>query len=402
MKTDHPAAAPKPPGGPARFNRPRFLWPAGIALAVLFYAGLWVFADAWTHESTDDAFITGHIISVAPRVSGQVTQVLVNDNQLVSSNELLATLDPADYAMTHAQKVSAAEAQTANYQTALAALKVMSAKVVTAQATARESAADAAAAAATSARAQADFVRAQTLRQQNTISSQEFDVAKAAAAEAEANLNSARQKADADASQIEAAKAQLDAAQTAVGMALAQSHSAQKSADAAQLDLSYTKIYAPTAGRVTRKSVEAGDYVQAGQQLLFLVPADVWVVANFKESQLQDLAPGQPARVAIDALGGREFRAHVDSIQAGSGAPYSLLPPENATGNFVKVVQRVPVKIVFDEPLPADKVIGPGLSVMPSVQVVKFAAPAWAIALAAVVLAVAAVLIFRLLAERKA
>lgn len=385
----------------AKYNQPKYLWPAGIALAVLLFFGLWVLVNALTHESTDDAFIAGHIISLAPRVAGQVASVLVNDNQMVRSNELLLTLDPTDYAMTHSQKESAAEAQTANYRTLLAALEVMQAKVVTANATARESAADADAAAATATRAQADFVRARDLRKQNTISSQEFDVAQAAADEAEANLVSAKQKADADTSKVEEAKAQLGAAKSAVSMALAQANSAQKSADSAKLDLSYTKIYAPAAGRVTRKSVEAGDYVQVGQQLLFIVPEEVWVVANFKESQLQDMAPGQPAMVAIDALDGQTFRAHVDSIQAGSGAQYSLLPPENATGNFVKVVQRVPVKIVFDEPLPPGKVIGPGLSVVPSVQTSKLVLPAWVIAIVSVILAAMAAFVFRSVAARK-
>jgi membrane fusion protein (multidrug efflux system) len=132
-----------------------------------------------------------------------------------------------------------------------------------------------------------------------------------------------------------------------------------------------------------------------------IVPVDVWVVANFKESQLRKMKPGQPVRVEIDALGGRKFRAHVDSVQAGSGAAFSLLPPENATGNFVKVVQRVPVKIIFDEPLPADHTIGPGLSVTPSVQVSSFSLPDWVIGLLAVILAIAAVLGFKKFLNRK-
>jgi len=140
--------------------------------------------------------------------------------------------------------------------------------------------------------------------------------------------------------------------------------------------------------------------VQVGQALLSIVPTDVWVVANFKESQLTEMKPGQSVIVAIDALGGRKFRAHVDSIQAGSGAQFSLLPPENATGNYVKVVQRVPVKIVFEDSLPADKTIGPGLSVVPSVQVTANF-PEWAIALLAVVLAVATAFLFRFISKRK-
>ena len=183
-------------------------------------------------------------------------------------------------------------------------------------------------------------------------------------------------------------------------MALALFRQAQTAVQSAQLDLSYTKIFAPCDGRVTRKAVEPGNYVQVGQQLMSIVPTDVWVVANFKESQLKKMKPGQPAFVEIDALG-RSLRAHVDSVQAGSGAAFSLLPPENATGNYVKVVQRVPVKILFDEPLPADHTIGPGLSVAPSVRVSGFEIPGWAIALLAVVLAGGAAFVFRFVLRRK-
>jgi len=183
-------------------------------------------------------------------------------------------------------------------------------------------------------------------------------------------------------------------------MALAQYREAQTSVQSAQLDLSYTKLYAPADGRVTRKAVEPGDYVQIGQTLLSIVPTDVWVVANFKESQLKHMKPGQPARITIDALG-RTFAGHVDSVQAGSGARFSLLPPENATGNYVKVVQRVPVKIVFDEALPAGQTVGPGLSVVPEVRVASFSLPAWLIALVASALAIAAKLVFQAVLNRK-
>jgi membrane fusion protein (multidrug efflux system) len=238
------------------------------------------------------------------------------------------------------------------------------------------------------------------LRQQNTISQQEFDSAQAAAQQAEANLNAARQKATADESRINEAGAQLNATEAGVSMALALFRQAQTSVQSAQLDLSYTKILAPSDGRVTRKAVEAGDYVQTGQTLLSIVPNEVWVVANFKESQIKHMKPNQPARVEIDALG-KTLRAHVDSVQAGSGARFSLLPPENATGNYVKVVQRVPVKIVFDEPLPAGHTIGPGLSVTPDVRVSSFSLPDWALALAAIILAIAAAMIFRSVLRRK-
>ena len=204
-----------------------------------------------------------------------------------------------------------------------------------------------------------------------------------------------------DNSKVEEAERTMTAAREEASVALAQWTEAQTNIAMAQLNLSYTKIFAPGDGRVTRKAVEVGDYLQTGQQIMSLVPTDVWVVANFKESQLKQMRPGQPVTVAIDALGGREFAAHVDSVQAGSGAEFSLLPPENATGNYVKVIQRVPVKIVFDEPLPDDHVIGPGLSVTPSVEISKFVLPAWASAALAVLIAGITAVVMLSVAGRK-
>jgi membrane fusion protein (multidrug efflux system) len=374
----------------------------GLLLAGLWYAGLTYFLYAMTHESTDDAFIAGHLVAIAPQISGQVLAVHVLDNQMVHSNDLLVEIDPAPFATTMAQKNAAADSEHSSYQAALAAYVLMGQKVKTAQAVAQSSQADIAAAEATAIQANADFDRAQALIKNQTISSQEFDLAKATLDKAEADLNAARQNAASDESKVDEASAQKDAAWAEAGSVLAQFKQAGTSVDSAQLDLSYTKIYAPVDGLVTRKQVEAGDYLQTGQQIMSLVPAEVWVTANFKESQLEKMRPGLPVLVAIDALGGREFRAHLDSVQDGSGAQFSMLPPENATGNFVKVVQRVPVKIVFDESLPADHTIGPGLSVTPSVEISSFSVPAVVIGIAAVVIALGLVIVIRLLVNRKA
>ena len=396
-----PYAAPKGNGTKlAKLNSPWFIWPATLALAVLLFFGLGYFFDVLTHESTDDAFIAAHVVSIAPRISGQVAAVHVLDNEMVRSNELLVEIDPSSYSITVAQKEASADAQSANYKAFLAGYELMRTKVTTAEATVRQSQADADAAEATAKWAQMDFDRAQDLRKQNTVSQRELDAAQTANLKAQADLNSARQKVAVDDSKVDEAKATLAATGAAITMALAQWKAAQTNVAAAQLDLSYTKIFAPCDGRVTRKAVEPGNYVQVGQQLMSIVPADIWVVANFKESQLKKMKPGQPALVEIDALG-KSLRAHVDSIQAGSGAAFSLLPPENATGNYVKVVQRVPVKILFDEPLPADHVIGPGLSVTPDVRVSSFSLPEWAIGLLALILAFAAAFVFRLVLKPK-
>lgn len=384
-----------------KLGSPIFLWPAAIALTVLLYFGLTGLVTVFTHESTDDAFIAGHVVSIAPRIAGQVAAVHVRDNQLVRSNDLLIEMDPADYAITVAQKQSSAASQDANFRTVIAAIELMRAKVATAAASARKAKADADAAESTAKKSQADFERAQGLVNARTISSQEFDAALAANTKAQADFKSAQENADEESSKVNEAEKQLEAVFAEKEMAFSQLNESQTNVAAAKLTLSYTKIVAPTDGRITRKSVEAGDYLPVGQQIMSIVPSEVWVIANFKESQLDKMRPGQPATVEIDALGGRDFAAHVDSIQAGSGASFSLLPPENATGNFVKVVQRVPVKIVFDEPLPEGFVVGPGLSVTPSVQVSKLALPAWLIAIAAIVLTGGALWLFKFFAGRK-
>ena len=388
-------------GSPSKLNSPTLIWPAAVGLAVVLYFGIAYFADVFTHESTDDAFIAGHIVSIAPRISGQVAAVHVLDNQMVHSNDLLVEIDPADYAITVAQKESAAMSQEANFRTVVAAYELMRAKVATAEASARKAGADAAAAEATAKWAQMDLDRAQDLRKQNTVSQRELDAAQTASLKAQADWKSAQENVAVENSKVDEAGRMLTAAFAEKDMALAQFSESQTNVASAKLNLSYTKIFAPADGRVTRKAVEAGDYLQAGQQIMSLVPVEVWVVANFKESQLEKMSTNQPVLVAIDALGGKKFRAHVDSIQAGSGAQFSLLPPENATGNFVKVIQRVPVKIIFDEPLPADHVIGPGLSVTPSVAVSKFALSAWAIALLALLIAGSSVLVFIFITNRK-
>jgi len=393
-------AVPNPATAPEPKKTTGLLWPATGALAVLLYFGIAYLVEVFTHESTDDAFIAGHVVSIAPRIAGQVAAVHVLDNQLVRSNELLVEIDPADYAMTVTQKKAAADAQQASYKTMYAGWQLMQAKVTTAEADVRKAQAEADAAEATVKKTQSDFGRAQDLLKQKTVSPQEFETTQAANTKAQADWKSAQENVIEADSRVEEANRTLAAAWAQAGTVLAQWQEAQTNIAAAKINLAYTKIFAPVDGRVTRKAVEAGDYLQAGQQILSLVPTAVWVVANFKESQLENMVAGQPVAVEIDALGGRKFRAHVDSIQAGSGAAFSLLPPENATGNYVKVVQRVPVKIVFDEPLPAEKVIGPGLSVTPDVQTSQFIFPAWAAALLAVGMAGGAGLIFRLVTRR--
>jgi membrane fusion protein (multidrug efflux system) len=365
---------------------------AGVLLTVAFYYGLEYMVGAFTHESTDDAFLDAHVVAVAPRVAGQVGAVHVMENQSVKSGDLLLELDPRDYEVRLAQKRAAGGGADANLNAAKAAVALVKARFETAKATERQERANADASRAKSQRAQADLKRNEALRQTGVVSPEEFDRVRADAESAAADQRAAEQKAEATTSQLAEAHAQIGVAETLLEGAATRTKQARIDEQAAELDLSYTKITAPCDGRVTRKAVEPGAYVQVGQSLLALVPADMWVVANFKETQLTGMRRDQPVQIHIDAYPGRPLRGHVDSFMAGSGARFSLLPPENAVGNFVKVVQRVPVKILFDEPIDPAMSLGPGMSVVPSVRTSSFTVSPPVLAMGALVLAVLATL----------
>jgi len=399
-------------------------------------------------ESTDDAFVEGHVVQIAPQVSGVVKKVYVADNQEVKKGDLLVEIDPRDFearlaqaqgalAVARARKraadvnvdlvstTSKADLDVANAGMDIAKSGIISAQAqvaftrsrqVEAEAMSASAAAgleqvraDAGAFEAESTRASADVKRYEQLFKAGSATSQQYDNARAAASSAAAKLESAKKKITAYEAQLREAQAGIATAQEAVKQAqaaLAQAQSGVVEAQAriaqanivkprtessvsqqegaaadisqleaavhqADLQLSYTKIYAPEDGRITRKSVEEGSYLQVGQTISALVPAEVWVIANFKETQLTLIRQGQPVTVKVDAYPGKEFQASVDSIQRGAGARFSLLPPENATGNYVKVVQRVPVKIKFKqgELGDANYMLGPGMSVEPKIKV---------------------------------
>jgi membrane fusion protein (multidrug efflux system) len=428
------------------YKRPAFLIGAIIVLLVVALFGIRYWLYARSHETTDDAFVDGHIIQVSPKASGYVAKLYVTDNQQVNAGELLAELDARDYEAKVAQAKAALDAGLAqqhqaqtqvtltrantrsNVQQAAASVRQARSGVGGAQANAAaersrisqaaagvssaranvdQSRAQLAAALAEAERTNADVRRYQELYSKDEISRQQLDAAVAAAYTADAQVAAARQKVVASEAQVNEARAvesaqahtatraqtQITGAQAQVSEAqgrLAQANTAPQQVavseaqaqsaganleslkaalDAAELELSYTKIYAPEAGRVTRKAVEVGALVQVGQPLMAVVPGEVWVTANFKESQIGKIRPGQSAEVTIDAYSDKTFKGHVDSIQAGTGARFSLLPAENATGNYVKVVQRIPVKIVFDEPPDPQHLLAPGMSVVPQVKV---------------------------------
>ena len=372
-----------------------------ILLGGLLFLGLRYVARSLTHESTDDAFLDGDIISVAPKVSGQVSQVHVTSNQKVQANQLLVEIEPRDLAVQAEQKKAAMESSHANLKLIESSLGLFRAQIVTAQALAKQSDAEAVAAEATTAKANADLKRAEELMRKNTISPQEFDTAKTAAAAAEANLQAAREKTASDRSKIAEVEAQLRAGERGYERAEAQQRQSALDAQQAELNLSYARIPAPADGQVTRKAVEPGDYIQVGQRLMALVLGNLWVTANFKETQLKRIRPRQPVKITIDSMPDRVFAGYVESIQAGSGARFSLLPPENAVGNYVKIVQRVPVRIFFDGPIKSEHVLGPGMSVVPSVHVTNYDISELIIAMVAIVLAALFGLIWWRMANRR-
>ncbi len=400
----------EPPKGLAN-PRVRRLLIGGGAVVLSAVAGLFMYFH--NRETTDDAQVDGHITPMASKVYGRVAEVLVDDNQAVKAGQVLVKIDPRDYqAALDQAKASLAlaesEARSAGVDVprtrenvasgnsnADAQLLGAQADVARAQATYDQAqTADLAYAQANVEKsranaelAKADLARYLPLMEKGEISKQQYDAAKANAdasasalqadlqkqAQAQRNVAVAKAQLDATRARVEQARAGVASAQADVKQVsmktadaqakLAKVEQARAQLDAAQLNLSYTEITAPVDGVATHKQVEPGQIVQAGQGLLVVVPLEnVWVTANFKETQLKDMKPGQKAEVKVDTYG-KTFSGRVDSIAGATGSVLSLLPPENATGNYVKVVQRIPVKIVLDS-IPSEKaVLRPGMNV---------------------------------------
>lgn len=305
-------------------------------------------------ESTDNAFIEGNVIPMASQVPGRVAELLVQDNQAVKQGDVLLKIDPRDYEASLAQARADLAAAQSREEQAKAQVKTGEANVAQAQATVL-------AAEAENQRAANELKRYQSV-EISAISKSALDMAYSQASSANAKLEAAR-------SQVQAAEAEVALSEAGVQTASAAVQQAEARLRQAELNLSYTQVIAPEDGRVTRRVVEQGAYVQPGQALMAIVPRHYWVIANFKEIQLTHMRVGQPVEIVADAFPDRKFKGHVESIQSGAGARFSLFPPENATGNYIKVVQRVPVKIVFDDPPDVELALGPGMSVVPTVRV---------------------------------
>jgi membrane fusion protein (multidrug efflux system) len=369
-------------------EHPGVMWGLILGVIVVVVAVTLVGHYYATRESTDDAEIDGHIAPVSARIAGTVVNVHVDDNQFVERGTVLVELDPKDYQVA----LEKANADLADAEAAAAAARtgvpVASANTASALATANASVAaaekEADAAQAQLRRAQADWTKAKAdvdrytgLYQKQEISRQQYDSAVAQEEMTRASVESARASVSAAQSRVVQSQAQVRAAQTApqqvqiiqsrAGSAGAQVEQKRAAVQQAELALQYTTVVAPVSGIISKRNVEPGQVVQPGQPLVSIVNLeDLWTTANFKETQLKKMQVGQRATIQVDAYGA-EYKGHVDSIGGATGARFSLLPPENATGNFVKVVQRVPVKIVFEKGQDVEHKLRPGMSVVPTV-----------------------------------
>ena len=323
---------------------------SGIIVAALL-AGWWLHAR--NYESTDDAFIDSRTVQISAQVAAAIVDVPVTDNQLADAGAELVRLDDRDYVAQRDQAQAQVKQAQASVDNLAAQIEAQQAKVDQAHKQVVQ-----AQAALTFARQQADRYRQLANKGSGTVEqAQQYE---SSLQQSDAGLAAAQANATAVEKQIGVLQAQRE-------LAFGQLAQARATLEQAQANLSRTIITAPVAGRVTKLTAAKGGYAAVGQALMMFVPREVWVTANFKETQLDFMRPGQPVDIAIDAYPGRRFAGHVDSVQSGSGTAFSLLPAENATGNYVKIVQRVPVKITFDN-IP-DVLLGPGMSVVPTVKV---------------------------------
>jgi membrane fusion protein, multidrug efflux system len=373
-------------------EHPAIKWGLILGIIILLVGVFFIWRYYSIRESTDDAQIDGHITPISSRVSGTVTAVNFNDNSFVQAGQVLVQLDPKDYEVA----VQRAEAELADAQAGARAAQtsIPISNVATTNQLANAQAARIAAqreveaanarvreAQANYEKASKDLERLKQLIARDEVSRQQYDAAVAAAEAARATVDSARANVATAESHVVQAEAGVRTAQSGpeqvnvtrarFGSATASVQKMMAALQQAKLNLQYTTVMAPANGIVSKRSVEVGQVVQPGQPLAALVNLDdIYVTANFKETQLKNMHPGQPAKIHVDAYD-RDFDGHVDSIGGATGSRFSLLPPENATGNYVKVVQRVPVKIVFEKNQDPQHVLRPGMSVVPTVIVGK-------------------------------
>ena len=342
-------------GKPPLWKRPVFVLVAIVVVITLIVVGTIFLIDSRHHETTDDAFIDGNASQIAAQAAGRVSHLYVNDNQFVHRGDPLVDIDTADIQSKVDQAKAGVLTAQSQAQQALAQVEGQKANAVQAAANARQAEAE-------YTNAQQDLARFKDV-DPDAVSRQQYDQAVAQARAARAKLDAARATEGTAQAQVKAAVANVGAAQSQVA-------TAQADLETANIQLGYAHVVAPIDGRVTKRAVDVGNVISIGQPILAIVSDNLWVTANYKETQLKKMRVNQAVTIKIDAVPDVKFAAHVQSFQRAAGSYFSALPAENATGNYVKVTQRVPVKIVFDHPEELQKYnVGPGMSVKPSVSV---------------------------------
>jgi len=323
-----------------------------------------------THISTDDAFVEGHIYTIAAKISGTVKKINVEDNQLVKKGDILVEVDPADYEVKVKETLSTMNKEKAKLLEIEAKIEASRQKLSELNAAMRTAKANLELQEANLKLAEIDFRRATKLYEKEAIPKERYDNMKTGYEVAFSSVKASAEKLKQSEMAVETQKALIKQAEASRPSQVSVIKEKEAKLEAAELNYGYTKLLAPSDGYVTKKSVETGNQIQAGQPLMALVPLDdIWVVANYKETQLEKVKPGQTVKIKVDTFAGKTFNGKIDSIMAGSGAVFSLFPPENATGNYVKVVQRIPVKIVLDRNTDPQHVLRIGMSVVPTILV---------------------------------
>jgi membrane fusion protein (multidrug efflux system) len=342
-------------------RRPKVLIIGAVVLVLLAIGGTYFWLTTRNIESTDDAYTDGRAIIIAPQVSGAVVSLDVNDNQFVKKGQPLIHIDPRQYQIDREQAEGALATAQSQYRGQQYGLEIAK-KNFPAQL--QQANAQLEQAKANQAKAQADFDRQKALPKAAT-SQQDVDASEAALKQAQAQVALAQ----AQITQNSPVPERIGETDAAVGQLKGQVEQAQSRLDQANLNLSWAVVVAPQDGWITKRNVEVGNYVAPGQQIFSIVAPEVWITANFKEGQLTDMRRGQHVDVRVDAYPHLRLEGHVDSIQLGSGSKFTAFPPENATGNFIKIVQRVPVKIIIDKGLDPQVPLPLGISVEPTVTV---------------------------------
>ena len=325
-----------------------------------------------THITTDDAFVDGRIHSIAPKIPGTVRSLYVNDNQLVKKNDPLIEIDPVDYDVRVKEAQANLETERTKLHQIRDSIDTVKKQFVEMMASLEAARANLELQETTSRQADIDFKRAEALWKREVVPKDNYDKAKTNYDIAGAQVKAAKERVKQTEASLETQRALIK--QTESGIPPQQATIQQKEAllKAAQLNQGYTKLYAPSDGYITKRTVEVGNQIQVGQPLMAVVPlkpVDIWITANYKETELEQVKPGQKVKIKADTYPNREFYGRVESVMAGTGAVFSLLPPENATGNYVKVVQRIPVKIVLEQGSDPNRLLRIGMSVVPTILV---------------------------------